>query len=1339
MQVLILKITKKVICSLLFIFGCVLSTQAQINIFELMERTDLSITEVEKIAADYFKIVGTGKGSGHKQYSRWLYEKKFHLDDKNFIIPPEVENANFQKFVSTQKKYKSTTLNWSELGPQTWTYTSGWNPGVGRVTSVAVHPSDTTKIYVSSPGGGIWKSTNSGASWTPLVDNTSSSWMNVFHISIDPSDQNTLYAAAGSVIKSTNAGASWASTGGGPSSTKKVVVHPSNSAIIFATGSNGIFRSVNGGSSWTQVLASSMEDIEFNPANPNIMYASSSSGTSCVWRSSNNGVTWSAIGSASGITSTGRTLLGVSPHDASIVYAVQANGNLFGKFYKSSDSGLTYTTLITGSPSSGTNFFGYEPNGTGTTGQATYDMAICVNRANVNEVHIAGIICWKSTNGGSGFTAETVWSYPNSTGYNHADVHSLEWVNGTIYSGSDGGIYKSVNKGDDWIDLSAGLGIRQFYRISCSKTDPNVITTGAQDNGSSFRRSNGTWVDWLGADGMDNAISPTNAAIAIGTSQYGAIYKTTNSGASRSNLTQPSNGNWVTPLVMHPTNHDTIYGGWTGIWRSSNGGSNWTNISSGVITGTLTTLAVAPSNTKYIYGSIGSTLYRTNNGGSSWTNVTAPATITSIFVSQSNPEKIWITCNSSTARVYVSNDMGTNFTDLSSGLPAIAARSIVVENNSNEGTYVGMNIGVYYRDNANPTWILHANGLPLVAINEVEIQESSSKLRVATYGRGVWESSLQNVAVCNTPANLSVSNITTNSAQINWDTVSGAVNYTIEYKEASSSAWTGTSSTSNTNFTITGLTGATNYDWQVRTNCSSGASAYTQSTFTTNTPCPAATSLNASNIKLNSATLNWTAASGAIDYIIEYKLSSSSTWLNAGTTSNTSLVIGSLISGTSYDWQIKTNCSSGSSGFSQSSFSTAPPCTSASGLNSSNITTNSATISWNTVSNGLDYSVEYKESSSSTWGNASTSSNTSRNITGLNSSTSYDWRVKTNCTFDSSNFVSTSFITASSCSAPTNPTLSSATGSSITLGWSATSGATSYVVEYKTSASSSWTTLSSTTNTSYNLTGLSAGNYNWRVYANCGSNISAYLTSDFTLYCDAKGNSTASEYIDYVALGSITRTSGSDGGYYDATSLSANLKPGLTYGIILSPKLTGTKRTVYFRVYIDYNGNGVFTDAGEQVGQKSTRSAGNITINFTVPSTATIGKTRMRVLMKYNAYPTSCETFSFGEVEDFSVVITNTPSLETILTNEETLQNVLIYPVPTDHTINYSFTLKEDMQNIKVSILNLEGRELISNSFDHNQGNVTGSLNMENLSDGIYILDIRHKQGHHVGKIILTR
>jgi PKD repeat protein len=723
---------------LLFSFAFINSSFSQLDIYSLMERTDISMYEAERIANRHFETVGTGRGTGYKQFQRWLYERKFHIDENGFFIPPQVE---WDSYINSQRNMPSSAnaANWVELGPWGWNRTSGWNPGTGRLTHLAIHPSNEQIIYVSSPGGGIWKTTNGGSTWAPLVDNNSS-WMNVFALTIDPANQNIIYAGMANsvgIIKSTDAGTTWAPVGAGPSGTvRKIVVHPGSSNIIFAAATNGIWRSTNAGSSWTQVHTGSKEDIEFKPGDVNIMYASGSD----VYRSVDNGVSWTQVTAAMGITNTGRTLVSVSAADPNVVYAVQASGNTFGRLYKSTNSGLNFVTTVVGSPAAGTNYFGYEATGNGTGGQATYDMAMDISPVNANEVYIAGIICWKSINGGTSFTPLTEWFLPNGTGYNHADVHGLYWVNSTLYSLSDGGIYKSIDNGDNWIDRSAGLGIRQFYRMANSQTNATVITGGAQDNGSAARQASGTWVDWLGADGMEGLVSPTDHLRIWGTSQNGALYRSINGGNSYSGLGQPSSGQWVTPLCMHPTDQTILYGGWTGVYKSVNSGSNWTNISAGAITTTLADLAVAPSNPNYIYASNGNVLYVTTNEGGSWVSYTLPATINDICVDPLIPQNIYLALNNTSNRIYASTNAGASFTNISSNLPAIVARAITVDDNVPRNIYVGMNIGVYHKTETDVNWNNYSDNLPLVAINELEIQKASGMLRVATYGRGIWES-----------------------------------------------------------------------------------------------------------------------------------------------------------------------------------------------------------------------------------------------------------------------------------------------------------------------------------------------------------------------------------------------------------------------------------------------------------------------------------------------------------------------------------------------------------------------------------------------------------------------
>ncbi len=230
---------------------------------------------------------------------------------------------------------------------------------------------------------------------------------------------------------------------------------------------------------------------------------------------------------------------------------------------------------------------------------------------------------------------------------------------------------------------------------------------------------------------------------------------------------------------------------------------------------------------------------------------------------------------------------------------------------------------------------------------------------------------------------------------------------------------------------------------------------------------------------------------------------------------------------------------------------------------------------------------------------------------------------------------------------PAGVNASNVGSSGATINWNAVAGAT-YDVRYRQSGTTSWTTQSAT-GTSYAITGLSATTqYEAQVRSKCsdGTNSSYSSSVSFTTtsvqinYCASNGNNTSDEYIGRVQLGSIDNSSNAgSGGYSDFTSQSTDLAKGSSNTITVTPTWTGTVYSEGYSVWIDYNQDGDFADAGEQVWSQAATQTTPVSGTFTVPNSAADGATRMRVSMKYNAVPTSCESFQYGEVEDYTVNI----------------------------------------------------------------------------------------------------
>ncbi|HJW30044.1 MAG TPA: hypothetical protein VJ508_12470, partial [Saprospiraceae bacterium] len=208
-------------------------------------------------------------------------------------------------------------------------------------------------------------------------------------------------------------------------------------------------------------------------------------------------------------------------------------------------------------------------------------------------------------------------------------------------------------------------------------------------------------------------------------------------------------GNWITPFIMHPEHDSTILVGKAQVYRSTNGGQTFTQVGSvSGGSGNLVALAYAPSNPEYIYAAKSNRLFVSTDGNTFSDHTgslpVGSASITAVAVCVTNPEKVWVTFSGYSAdnKVWYSADAGLTWSNMSTGLPNLPVNCIAYQAASDDGLYVGTDVGVYFKDNSNSAWLPYFNQLPNVDVEELDISYSIGKIRAATNGRGLWESDL---------------------------------------------------------------------------------------------------------------------------------------------------------------------------------------------------------------------------------------------------------------------------------------------------------------------------------------------------------------------------------------------------------------------------------------------------------------------------------------------------------------------------------------------------------------------------------------------------------------------
>ena len=733
-----------------------------VNFYQVQADFNKYWKQVERNAQktnENFRPGKTGPAFGFPQFKRWEWFWEPRVSATDGMRPSAADMIEIYNNAAGGQALGTNAGDWTPIGPFD-APNGGGASGIGRINCITFHPNNNNIVWVGAPAGGLWKSTNGGQTWSTNTDLLPN--LGVSAIAIDPIYPDTMFIATGDrdggdtysygILKSIDGGLTWNITGltfnlGQSARMGGLHIVPSNTQIIIAATRNGMYRSTDGGTTWNGVQSGSFNMLAPDPQNPNTLYAGTGTSIARVWRSRDAGLTWTMLSSGLPTTGANRVEVAVSAEDSNYVYALySANNNGFYGVYRSTDAGDTWTQRA-----SSPNILGWDGNGSGTGGQGWYDLALAVNPVNKDQIFVGGVNVWRSNNGGTSWTCVGHWYGQGGRPAVHADIHAFQWQPGTndLYIGSDGGVYETTNSGASYTDYHDGMNITQYYKISQSITNPNLFLGGAQDNGT-HRMQGNNWNRVMGGDGMDNGIDPDNNQIMYGSIYYGDFDRSTNGGASFSPMNIPAagTGNWVTPFIIDPSNSNYIYAGYDRLYRSTNKGSSWQATSNSAINGTnIDEIAIAPSNSLYIYVGINENLYRSTNGGGSWSlasqTLQGAAHISGIAVSSTNPNHIWVTRSGyTTGKVYESTDGGQSWANVSGSLPNLPANCIVYEDGTQDGLYVGTDVGVYYIDDAMSDWAPYMLGLPNVIVTDLEIYEVGGKIRAGTYGRGIWEASI---------------------------------------------------------------------------------------------------------------------------------------------------------------------------------------------------------------------------------------------------------------------------------------------------------------------------------------------------------------------------------------------------------------------------------------------------------------------------------------------------------------------------------------------------------------------------------------------------------------------
>jgi photosystem II stability/assembly factor-like uncharacterized protein len=654
----------------------------------------------------------------------------------------------------------------------------------GRITSIDGFNNDPRIIYVGTAGGGVWKTTNGGSQFKSVFDKHCQS---IGALAIDQTNADVVWVGTGEsnmrntvsvgngIYKTIDGGENWVLMGL-PNSEhiSKIVIHPKNPDVVYVavpgklwsdSPDRGLYKTSDGGKTWEKILyvndSTGCADVAINPQNPDIMYAtfwqfrrkpyafSSGGPGSSVMKSTDGGKTWRKIQNGFAEDTIGRAAIAVSPSApdnlVSIVEAKHTN------LYISADGGEHWKQ---------------QSADDNVCARPFYFSAIVIDPTDTKRVYRPAFEFSYSEDGGYSWVRAQ-----NSSGWVHSDMHAL-WINpkntSQMYLGTDGGVYMSVDKGNNWLFLN-NIPVSQFYHVAIDDQEPFYVYGGLQDNGSWRAPSqsangieNGDWRNVGGGDGF--WVQPDAEDHEIVYSEYqGGHVSRVNVKTNQWQDIQPKAGegdpkfrfNWNTPIVKSPTNKKCLYMAAQFLFKTENRGITWTKISpdlttndpnklkqdeSGGLTNdntsaenhcTIFTIAESPLDENMIWvGTDDGNLQLTLDGGKTWSNlannykqcgVPAQTWVSSIQPSRYNKNVVYVTFDNhmyGDVKTYtaMSTDMGKTWKMFTSPEFKGYAQKILEDPVSDKLLFLGTEMGLYVSIDGGNNWTQMKGHIPECAL-----------------------------------------------------------------------------------------------------------------------------------------------------------------------------------------------------------------------------------------------------------------------------------------------------------------------------------------------------------------------------------------------------------------------------------------------------------------------------------------------------------------------------------------------------------------------------------------------------------------------------------------------